>query len=65
MTGLQTVAAFHNYDASVMIPDGQHKEPERFDDDGSLIIAEPQYFDIFQYRWLSGNAATALTMPNS
>ena len=65
MTGLQTVAAFHNYDASVMIPDGQHKEPERFDDDGSLIIAEPQYFNIFQYRWLSGNAATALTMPNS
>lgn len=65
MTGFQTVAAFQTYPASVTIPGGQHGKPQRFDDDGSLAIAEPQYFDIFPYRWLSGNAKTALTMPNS
>jgi putative ABC transport system permease protein len=65
ITGLQTVAAFQTYVASVTIPDGQNGKPKSFDDDGSLAIAEPQYFDIFRYRWLSGNAATSLTMPNS
>lgn len=65
MTGFETVAAFHTYTARVTIPGGQDEKPKRFDDDGSIAIAEPQYFDIFQYRWLSGNAATSLVMPNS
>jgi putative ABC transport system permease protein len=65
ITGLQTVAAFQTYGASVTIPGGQHEKPKHFYDDGSLVIAEPQYFDIFRYRWLSGNAATSLIMPNS
>jgi putative ABC transport system permease protein len=63
--GFQTVAAFQPYPASVTIPDAQNVKPQRFEDDGSLAIAEPQYFDIFRYQWLSGNARTALTMPNS
>lgn len=65
IAGLQTVAAFQTYAADVTIPSERHEEPKRFDDDGSLAIVEPHYFDIFQYRWLSGNAATSLTMPNS
>ena len=65
MTGLQTVAAFRTYEADVTIPGDRNKAPLHFNDDGSLVIAEPQYFDIFQYRWLSGNAATSLTPPNS
>jgi putative ABC transport system permease protein len=65
MTGLQTVAGFHTYSAGVTIPGDRNSVPEHFDDDGSLVIAEPQYFDIFPYRWLSGNAATSLTLPNS
>jgi len=64
MSGFQTVAAFQTYAASVTIPGGQNGKPKSFDD-GSIAIAEPQYFDIFRYRWLSGNAATSLTMPNS
>ena len=65
MTGFETVAAFLTYKAGVTIPGDRNGEPKHFEDDGSLAIAEPQYFDIFRYRWLSGNAATALTMPNS
>jgi ABC-type antimicrobial peptide transport system permease subunit len=65
MTGLETVAGFLPYAASVTIPGDEQEKQQRFADDGSLAIAEPQYFDIFRYRWLSGNAATSLTMPNS
>src|ERR1700749_3133857 len=65
MTGFETVAAFWKYMAKVSIPDGPKREAKRFDDAGRIAIAEPQYFDIFHYRWLSGNAATSLSMPNS
>ena len=65
MTGFQTVAAFQTYVASVTIPGGPNEKPKSFDDDASIAIVEPQYFDIFRHRWLSGNAATSLTMPNS
>jgi putative ABC transport system permease protein len=65
MTGFETVAAFQQYVASVTIPGGQNGKPKSFDDDGSIALVEPQYFDIFRYRWLSGNAATSLTLPNS
>jgi len=65
MTGFQTVAAFQTYEASVTIPGGSNEKPKRFDRSGNIAIAEPQYFDIFRYRWLSGNAATSLAMPNS
>ncbi|HVU58265.1 MAG TPA: ABC transporter permease [Puia sp.] len=65
ITGLQTVAAFQTYAANVTVPGDRDGKPKSFDDDGSLAIAEPQYFDIFRYRWLSGSAATSLSMPNS
>lgn len=65
MTGFETVAAFLTYKADVTIPGDRNGDQKQFDDDGSLAIAEPQYFDIFRYEWLSGNAATSLSMPNS
>ena len=65
MTGFQTVAAFQTYEASVTIPGGANEQPKIFDYAGSIAIAEPAYFGIFHYRWLSGNAATSLSMPYS
>lgn len=65
MTGMEAVAAFLPYPAGVTIPNAQGGESKRFDDDGSLAIAEASYFDIFRYHWLSGNARTALSMPHS
>ncbi|PZR25087.1 MAG: hypothetical protein DI535_19695 [Citrobacter freundii] len=65
MTGFETVAAYHLYSANVTIPEDNNVRSKSFDDAGRLAIAEPWFFDIFQYRWLSGNAKTALTMPNS
>jgi hypothetical protein len=65
MTGLQTVAAFQIFGAAATIPVGPDERPKTFDNDGSLAIVEPQYFEIFPHQWVSGSAATSLTMPNS
>jgi len=65
MTGFETVAAFQRINDDVEIPKGPNGKPMRLDDAGEIAVAEPQYFDIFRYRWLSGNAATSLERPNS
>jgi putative ABC transport system permease protein len=65
MTGFETVAAFQHYGGSVTIPGGQHEKPKQFQDAGNVVIAEPQYFDIFRYQWLGGNPATSLSRPNT
>jgi putative ABC transport system permease protein len=61
--GFEAVSGFHFYGANVSIPGGD-KPDKKFD--GSInngngiasIITGPQYFDIFKYQWLAGNAAT-------
>lgn len=68
ITGLEAVVGFDNLYTSVMVP-RQGQEPVLFDAAKSgeqaspIIIAQPQYFNVFHYRWLAGNAATALNEP--
>jgi putative ABC transport system permease protein len=67
-TGVDKLAVFFNYYAKIKVPQpgGQSKLFEAGDpskDPSDIIIAEPQYFDIFKYTWLAGNAATALNGP--
>jgi putative ABC transport system permease protein len=65
ITGFETVAAFERIGDAVEIPNGPNGKLLKLNDAGKIAIAEPQYFDIFRYRWLSGNAATSLTRPNT
>ena len=66
MTGFEDVAAFWRYHTTnVMVPAATDGRVKRLDDAGSIAVAQPQYFDIFPHRWLSGNAATSLNMPNT
>jgi len=69
LTGMETETVFYYYDAKTAIPD-RDRTPKKFDRmdygtsaPGRIVIAEPQYFSIFKYRWLAGNAATALNEP--
>ncbi|QMW06996.1 ABC transporter permease [Spirosoma foliorum] len=68
VAGLETVAAFHNLESDVLIPNGKEK-PIRFESrrrtggDANIIVVEPQYFDIFKYQWLAGNPKIALNEP--
>ncbi|MVM32564.1 FtsX-like permease family protein [Spirosoma sp. HMF4905] len=68
VAGIETVAAFHNIDSDVLIPNGKEK-PIRFESrrrtggNAEIVVVEPQYFDIFKYQWLAGNPKTALNEP--
>ena len=68
VAGFETVAAFHNIESDVLIPNGKEK-PKRFESRrrtggaADLVVVEPQYFDIFTYHWLAGNPRTALSEP--
>ena len=64
ITGLETVAQFRLYHAAVTVPGdhgGQKKIP-RSSENHDLIFAEPNYFDIFKYEWVTGSPA-ALERP--
>jgi len=68
VTGLAMVAAFDNFFASVTVPVAGRpskifEAAKAGEGTSPIILAEPQYFDIFHYRWLAGNAATALNDP--
>lgn len=65
--GLESIAAYHFYEAKIHIP-GSEDPKKKFDnkEEGHIpltIIAEPQYFTIFKYEWLAGNPVTALRDP--
>lgn len=61
MTGLETVAAFQIYKPKVAIKAGN--DVVKAFDNTAAIIAQPEYFDILPYTWLSGNKKTALANP--
>jgi len=67
-TGIDKTAYFFNYYFKVSIPDGKQNAkifamPDPSKDVADVIITEPQFFEIFKYEWLAGNAATALNSP--
>ena len=68
ISGFESVAAFDNLYSAVSVP-RPGRENRVFDaakageEPSPVIIAEPQFFDVFHYRWLAGNAATALNEP--
>ena len=65
LTGFETVTMFNNVTLKVTIPNGKN-EAKKFDapnDYSPILVAEPQYFDLFKYQWLAGNAKSALNEP--
>jgi putative ABC transport system permease protein len=68
ISGFESVAAFDNLYSAVIVPRAG-RENQVFDaakqgeEASPIIIAQPQFFDVFHYRWLAGNAATALNEP--
>lgn len=68
LSGLEEIAGIIPYQAKINIPD-RNKPATQFESIISgtnyitTVIAEPQYFDIFKYDWLAGNASSALKAP--
>ncbi len=57
LSGLETVAAFQIYKPKVTIKAGD--EVVKTFDNTAAIIAQPDYFDILPYTWLSGSKKTS------
>ena len=62
-TGIEKVAQFHDYYAKVTVPAGNEIKTfdaanEREEQTSDIIISDAEYFDIFKYQWIAGNAAT-------
>ena len=59
ISGLETVAQIHLYSATVTIP-GDHGRQKKIpveNDRHDLIFAEPEYFNLFPYEWVTGSPA--------
>jgi putative ABC transport system permease protein len=62
LTGIDVVAQFHNFNPTISVP-GEHGQLRRIPKvEGraynDIVLAEPEYFDIFKYRWLAGDPST-------
>jgi putative ABC transport system permease protein len=68
LTGVESLTACHVWTPKAMVFNGINdlkKQPKTWKNDNSeVLVCEPQYFQIFKYEWLQGNAETALKSPN-
>jgi putative ABC transport system permease protein len=69
LSGLEVIVGVIPYNVRITVP-GESTLPKEFKSgiDGTSIttvIAEPQYFDLFKYEWISGNPDNALKFPMS
>lgn len=45
--------------------DNTNKDNTKFREESGILYAEPQFFDMFAFRWLAGDKTTALNDPNT
>ncbi|HVX28455.1 MAG TPA: ABC transporter permease, partial [Parafilimonas sp.] len=68
LSTINNIAGIIPYNADVAIPE-RNKPLKHFDSRTSeshfvtTVLAQPQYFSIFKYQWLAGDAVTALNAP--
>ena len=61
---LEKVGGIFETSGLVTLLEGKNKN-QKFDEDAGIFYAEPEIFDIFDFKWLSGNPKTVLSEPNS
>ncbi|HWK05372.1 MAG TPA: FtsX-like permease family protein [Puia sp.] len=68
IAGIEALAPYYLYDATISVP-GNETRISRFDNKlkdasiASTILTSSEYFKVFGFDWLAGNAATALNEP--
>ena len=50
---------------TVSLPSSKNGSSQRFLEQNTGALIEPEWFDIFDYQWLKGNPKTALSEPNT
>jgi ABC-type antimicrobial peptide transport system permease subunit len=62
-TGVKTTTRFLELkETDVLIPD-ETSVPVKFRDESSIVLADGEYFNLFNYKWLAGSPHTALQKP--
>jgi ABC-type antimicrobial peptide transport system permease subunit len=49
----------------ISVPDDKGRFTKKFEESRTLCFTEPQFFDVFDVRWITGNPKTALSAPNT
>jgi len=49
----------------VSIPDGHGGSSKKFEESRNICFTEPQFFDVFDSKWIYGNPKNALSSPNA
>ncbi len=66
--GIEYLTACHVWESKVTVPNDKNDTknlPKTWkSNNAEILICQPQYFNIFNYKWLEGNQKTALQTPN-
>ncbi|NIJ50978.1 hypothetical protein FHS68_000134 [Dyadobacter arcticus] len=49
----------------IAVPDSKGGSSKKFEESRNICFTEPEYFDVFDSKWVSGNAKQALSAPNT
>jgi putative ABC transport system permease protein len=63
-TGVEAVAPFFTFSQPDVSIHGKGNVPVKFKKQDNVVIASPEYFKIFHYKWLAGSSKSALNAPN-
>lgn len=63
---VESVVRLENISGRIIsVPDGKGSYAKKFEESRNLCFTEPQFFDVFDTEWISGNPKTALSAPNT
>ena len=62
---IKRVASIYRDGSNQITLENNGKEPQKKFSDTDVFFAEPEFFSIFKFDWLSGSAKSSLTEPNS
>ncbi|WP_018619043.1 ABC transporter permease [Spirosoma luteum] len=55
----------NSFERIVSVPNGKGSFAKKFEESRNICFTEPQFFQIFDVKWLRGNPRTALSSPNT
>jgi len=61
----KVAAIFGSGNDQITVLDEQNQPGKKFKEARGLFFAEPQFFEVFDYKWLAGDPKTALSDPNA
>ena len=64
VTGVEVVAPFYTLWQPDVFVASKDNTPVKFKKQDNVVLADNQYFKIFEYKWLAGSAKDALNSPN-